>query len=143
MTYHGIIMMITSTLNLILSRTWASIDLHEQTQKLTVLLVRTGDDSNLCAPINFEELRTDGFRLPLARSDVSATRDDVVRVSLATAFKVGAWPIPWSTSCRSWFPIPRDIIPISRLNLYPYARQTPPSVLSRNALVEAHMRLAS
>jgi hypothetical protein len=56
-------------------------------QKLTVLLVRTGDNSNLCAPINFEELRTNGFCLPLARSDVPATRDDVVTVSLATAIK--------------------------------------------------------
>jgi hypothetical protein len=63
------------------------IYLHEQAQKLTVLLVRTGDDFNLCAPINFVELRTDGFCLPLARSDVSAAYHDFIRVTLATAVK--------------------------------------------------------
>ena len=63
------------------------IDLDEQAQKLTVLLVRTGDDSHLCAPINFEELRTNGVCLPCGRFDVSDTSNDAVRVSLATAVK--------------------------------------------------------
>jgi hypothetical protein len=87
-TYHGIIIVMDQYLEPDFEPDLGElIDLHEQAQKLTVLLVRTGDDSNLCAPINFEELRTNGFCLPLARSDVSATCDDVVRVSLATAVK--------------------------------------------------------
>ncbi|KAE8449365.1 hypothetical protein EG329_008266 [Mollisiaceae sp. DMI_Dod_QoI] len=63
------------------------IDVHEQAQELNVLLVQTGDDSNLSAPIIFEKLRNDGLRIPLARSDISATRHDIVRVSIATAVK--------------------------------------------------------
>ena len=87
-TYQGIIIMMDQYLEPAFEPDLGElIDLHEEAQKLTVLLVRTGDDSNLCAPINFEKLRIDGFCLPLARSDVLATSDDVVRVSLATAVK--------------------------------------------------------
>jgi hypothetical protein len=87
-TYQGIIIMMDQYLEPDFEPDLGElIDIHEEAQKLTVLLVRTGDDSNLCAPINFEELRTDGFCLPLGRSDVPATSDDVVRVSRATAVK--------------------------------------------------------
>jgi hypothetical protein len=87
-TYQGIIMMMDQYLEPDFEPDLGElIDLHEEAQKLTVLLVRTGDDSNLYAPINFEKLRIDGFCLPLARSDVPATSDDVVRVSIATAAK--------------------------------------------------------
>ena len=58
------------------------INLDENSKNQTVLLVRTGDDSHLSAPINFEALRANGFCLHLARTVVPA---DVVRVSLANA----------------------------------------------------------
>lgn len=87
-TYHGVIIMMDQYIDPVFDRDLGElIDLHEQAQSLTVLLVRTGDDSHLRAPINFEELRANGFCLALARSDILATHDDVVRVSLATAIK--------------------------------------------------------
>ena len=86
--YHGIIIIIEQFFEPDFEPDLGElIDLYKQAQKLTVLLVRTGDDSHLCAPINFEQLRTDGLFLPLAGSDVSATGDNVVRVSIATAVK--------------------------------------------------------
>jgi hypothetical protein len=63
------------------------INLEEHSKKQTVWLVRTGDESHLSAPINFEALRANGLCLPLARTDVSAANGDVVRVSLANAVK--------------------------------------------------------
>ena len=85
-TYHGIIIMMDQYIKPTFDRSRGDIiDLDEQAQKLTVLLVRTGDDTHLCAPINFEQLRTSGVCLPLGRSDISDPSNDVVRVSLATA----------------------------------------------------------
>lgn len=51
-----------------------------------VLLVLTGDDSNISAPINFESIRAQS--LPLARNDIPVNPEiDAVRVSLATAVR--------------------------------------------------------
>lgn len=63
------------------------IYLEEHSKKQTVLLVRTGDDSHLTARVNFKALREGGLCLPLERTDISATSEDVVRVSLTTAVK--------------------------------------------------------
>jgi hypothetical protein len=87
-TYHGIIIMVDQYLELDFEPDLGElICLHEQAQKLTILLVRTGDDFNLCAPINLDGLRTNGFCFHIARSEVSANRDNVVRISLETAVK--------------------------------------------------------
>jgi hypothetical protein len=52
-TYHGIIIMIDQYLDADFEPDLGElICLHEQAQRLTVLLVRTGDDANLCAPKN-------------------------------------------------------------------------------------------
>lgn len=51
-----------------------------------VLLVLTGDDSNISAPINFESIRAQS--LLLARNDIPANPEiDAVRVSFATAVR--------------------------------------------------------
>jgi hypothetical protein len=63
------------------------IYLKEHSEKQTVLLVKTGDDSHLTAPINFEALKEGSLCLPIERTDVSVTNNDVVRVSLTTAVK--------------------------------------------------------
>jgi len=63
------------------------IYLEEHSKKQTVLLVRTGDDSHLTARVNFKALRKGGLCLPLERTDILATSEDVVRVSLTTAVK--------------------------------------------------------
>ena len=63
------------------------LNLEEPSKNQTVLLVRTGDESHLSAPINFEALRANGLCLPLARTDVPAASGDVVRVSLANTVK--------------------------------------------------------
>ena len=63
------------------------INLEEHSKNQTVLLVQTGDESHLSAPINFEALRANGLCLPLARTDAPAASGDVVRVSLANAVK--------------------------------------------------------
>ncbi len=60
-----------------------SVILHEQSQRQSVLMVRTGDESHLSAPIGFESIKADC--LPLARTDVSGSGIDLVRVSLAIA----------------------------------------------------------
>lgn len=61
------------------SRVTTSLAEHSKAQ--TVLLIRTGDHSHPSA------LRTNGSCLPLARTDVPAASDDVVRGSLANAIK--------------------------------------------------------
>jgi hypothetical protein len=63
------------------------INLEEHSKNQTLLLVRTGDDSHLSTPISFETLRANDLCLPLARTDVPATSDVVVRVSLSNAVK--------------------------------------------------------
>lgn len=63
------------------------IDLGEHSKYQTVLLARTRDDSHLRVPIDFAGLREDGLCLPVSRTDVPITDDDVVRVSLADAVK--------------------------------------------------------
>jgi hypothetical protein len=63
------------------------IYLEEHSKKQTVLLVGTGDGSHLTARVNFKALREGGLCLPLERTDILATSEDVVRVSLTTAVK--------------------------------------------------------
>ncbi len=57
--------------------------LHEQSQRQTVLMIRTGEESHLSAPISFESIKADC--LALARTDVAGNNIDSVRVSLAIA----------------------------------------------------------
>ncbi|KAL8906886.1 MAG: hypothetical protein Q9207_001741 [Kuettlingeria erythrocarpa] len=54
-------------------------------QLQTILLVRTGDDNRLRAPISFDSLKDQS--LPLDRSDATGQEDNIVRVTLATAVK--------------------------------------------------------
>jgi hypothetical protein len=63
------------------------VELDEHSRRQTVIMVRTGNESNLSAPISFEDLRTNGSCLPLARSDVNKpyANVDAVRVSISTA----------------------------------------------------------
>lgn len=62
------------------------IKLGRESHRRSLLLVRTGDESHLSAPISFEKIRAES--LPLDRSDVTANDGiDAIRVSLATAVK--------------------------------------------------------
>lgn len=55
-------------------------------QRQSVVMIRTGDESCLSAPISFESIR--GQSLPLDRSDITAHDEiDAVRVSLTTAVR--------------------------------------------------------
>ncbi|KAI0552486.1 hypothetical protein F4679DRAFT_592050 [Xylaria curta] len=55
--------------------------------RYTVLLVRTGDDDHLSSPVDFGPLRESGEALELNRADVEEYSDDVVRVTLHSAFR--------------------------------------------------------
>ncbi|KAL8939098.1 MAG: hypothetical protein Q9211_002891, partial [Gyalolechia sp. 1 TL-2023] len=59
------------------------IRLGKLAQLQTVLLLRTGHEENLSAPISFESLKDRS--LPLDRSDTIGQEDDMIRVTLATA----------------------------------------------------------
>jgi hypothetical protein len=55
-------------------------------QEQSVVMIRTGDESCLSAPISFESIRE--HSLPLDRSDITACDEiDAVRVSLTTAVR--------------------------------------------------------
>ena len=58
--------------------------LDEEVQRQNVLMIRTGDETGLSAPISFESIRSQS--LPLSRADI-ADHVDVVRVSLKTAVR--------------------------------------------------------
>lgn len=61
-----------------------SIDLDEVSRKQSVMMVWTGNESGLSAPISFGNIRAQS--LPLDRSDTTPSNNtDAVRVSLATA----------------------------------------------------------
>lgn len=59
--------------------------LRQFAQLQTILLVRTGDDEQLSAPISFESLKDQS--LPLDRSDATGQEDNIIRLTLATAVK--------------------------------------------------------
>lgn len=59
-----------------------SISLDEQIQRQIVLMVLTGDENGLSAPIKFDVIRSQS--LPLARADVTE-KTEIIRVSLRTA----------------------------------------------------------
>lgn len=63
------------------------VNLSKLSGRVNVLLVRTGEESDLSAPIDFGELRCNGHRLPLSRSELKEEDNCAVRVSLATAIK--------------------------------------------------------
>ena len=58
------------------------ISLDKLSHRLKVLMVRTGDESGLSAPISFESIRSKGASL---HTDTANTNVDVTEVSLATA----------------------------------------------------------
>ena len=58
------------------------INLNTLSQKQSILIIRTGDESCLSAPISFESIATQS--LPLARCDIIG-KYDAVRVPLSTA----------------------------------------------------------
>ena len=60
------------------------IFLDEEVQRQTVLMILTGDETGLSAPINFESIRSQS--LPLSRADI-ADHVDVIRVSLRIAVR--------------------------------------------------------
>ncbi len=76
------IIIIIDQLNLDTGSDSNSVILHEQSQRQSVLMVRTGDESHLSAPISFESIKADC--LPLASTNFSGSDIDLVRVSLAT-----------------------------------------------------------
>jgi hypothetical protein len=59
------------------------VSLDEYSQAQSVLMVRTGDESHLSAPITFEQIKAQ--TLPLRRDDCILEGIEVVRVSLKTA----------------------------------------------------------
>lgn len=62
------------------------ISLDNEIQRQSVLMVRTGDESGLSAPISFESVREQA--LPLARPDIESNECiDAVRVTLAIAVR--------------------------------------------------------
>ena len=60
------------------------VSLDEQIQRQTVLMVLTGDEKGLSAPIKFDAIRSQS--LPLARADVT-DKTEIIRVSLKTAIR--------------------------------------------------------
>lgn len=60
------------------------ISLDEQIQRQTVLMVLTGDENGLSAPISFDTIQSQS--LPLARADVK-DKTGIIRVSLRTAVR--------------------------------------------------------
>lgn len=62
------------------------ISLDKVSERQNLLIVRTGDEASLSAPISFEGIR--GQSLPLARSDITVNDGtDVVRLPLAIAVR--------------------------------------------------------
>lgn len=61
------------------------ISLEEYSRNQNVLLLRTGDESRLSAPISFEELRP--LPIPVGRDDITRDEIDAVRVCLADAVR--------------------------------------------------------
>lgn len=61
--------------------------LDEEMQRQSIVLVLTGDDSGLSAPVTFNSLRAQS--LPLVRTDCTASDNDidVIRVFLALAIR--------------------------------------------------------
>lgn len=60
--------------------------LDKEAERLNVVIVRTGDEDGLSAPIDFSNIRSES--LPLARSDISTDAGEAtIRVSLKTAIK--------------------------------------------------------
>ncbi len=57
----------------------------EYSQKQSVLVVRTNEESTLSAPIDFAQIKS--LSLPLARDDILACGVEAVRVSLKTAIE--------------------------------------------------------
>ncbi|KAI0865586.1 hypothetical protein F4860DRAFT_526090 [Xylaria cubensis] len=55
--------------------------------RYTVLLVKTGDDAYLSSPVDFGPLRESGEALEVNRADVEEYSEDVVRVTLHSAFR--------------------------------------------------------
>ena len=60
------------------------ISLDEQVQRQTVLMILTGDQTGLSAPISFESVRSQS--LPLLKAD-TVDNVDIIRVSLRTAVR--------------------------------------------------------
>lgn len=62
------------------------IRLGRESHRRSLVLVRTGDESHLSAPISFEKIRAES--LPLERSEITLNDGiDAIRVSVATAVK--------------------------------------------------------
>ena len=77
------IIVIIDQLNLDTGPDPGSVVLREQSQRQSVLIIRTGKESHLSAPISFDSIKTES--LPLNRIEVGSNGIEAVRVSLATA----------------------------------------------------------
>ena len=77
------IIVIIDQLNLDTGPNPGQVVLQEQSRRKSVLMVRTGDESHLSAPIDFQSIKAEC--LPLNKADVTDENLDFVRVSLATA----------------------------------------------------------
>ncbi|RFU33892.1 hypothetical protein B7463_g2428, partial [Scytalidium lignicola] len=87
-TYRAIIIMIDKPVNPFTNQDLATpVDLDKHSKIQTVLLIRTGDDSHLDTPVNFDTLRISDQVLPLGIDDTSFGTDNIVRVSVADAVR--------------------------------------------------------
>ncbi|MCJ1344703.1 hypothetical protein MMC31_002906 [Peltigera leucophlebia] len=82
------------------------VRLGRESHRRSLLLVRTGDESHLSAPLSFEKIRAES--LPLDRSEIISNDGiDAIRVSLATAVKFIA---DLQKREEAAFPIERDLL---------------------------------
>lgn len=82
------------------------IRLGRESHRRSLLLVRTGDESHLSAPLSFEKIRAES--LPLDRSEITSNDGiDAIRVSLATAVKFIA---DLQKREEAAFPVERDLL---------------------------------
>lgn len=80
--YRAIVVILDELFTSTVTEPHVPIKLDDEVQRQTVLMVLTGDDNGLSAPINFDAIRSQS--LPLGKTDV-ADDVDVIRISLRTA----------------------------------------------------------
>lgn len=86
------------------------VRLGRESHRRSLLLVRTGDESHLSAPISFEKIRAES--LPLDRSEITLNDGiDAIRVSLATAVQFIA---DLQKREEAAFPIERDLLLVDK-----------------------------
>ncbi|KAI9849466.1 MAG: hypothetical protein M1837_004086 [Sclerophora amabilis] len=138
--YQALIVILDELAEVIEMDTDGSVSLDEMSQRQSVLMVLTGEESYLSAPISFESIR--GESLPLAKSDLDTEENTcAVRVSLATAVRFIA---DLERREEAAFPNMRDLSLIDK-HICPSiddARHAGVSILSADAYAEGLMQMA-